>query len=91
MTDWRLQGQERFLKSVAVTWKQYRPYREGWDHDHCEFCSAKFSLCETHLHEGYVTLDGYHWICKTCFCDFQETFEWLVMPDFPIINTAQGQ
>jgi hypothetical protein len=90
MTDWRLQGQERFLKSVAVTWKRYEPYRPGWDHDHCEFCSAKFSLCENDLHEGYVTLDGYHWICKACFCDFQETFEWLVVHNSPIINAAEG-
>jgi hypothetical protein len=22
----------------------YKTYREGWDHDHCEFCMAKFSV-----------------------------------------------
>jgi hypothetical protein len=54
----------------------YAPFRAGWDHDHCEFCSAKFSMMDADLHEGYVTEDGYRWICEPCFLDFAESFGW---------------
>lgn len=56
----------------------YRPYREGWEHDHCEFCGAKFSLADADLHRGYVTEDNYHWVCEPCFDDFKEELEWVV-------------
>jgi hypothetical protein len=80
--DWRLGGQERFLKGVTLV---RRPYRRSltnpnWDHDHCAFCWAKF-MAEDYpgsLHEGYSTEDEYHWICPTCFADFQGAFEWRV-------------
>lgn len=76
--DWRLQGQEEYLKGVSLTLKKYTKYREDWDHDHCEFCSEKFMEegnpdC---LHEGYATSDNYRWICKQCFDDFKEMFSW---------------
>ena len=68
--DWRRQGQELFLNKVKLVKQNYKPYREGWEHDNCEFCGAKFSLLENDLKEGYTTLDNYHWICNDCFSDF---------------------
>lgn len=76
--DWRLQGQENYLQGVLLEKKQYQKYREGWDHDHCEFCGAKFSEKEKDLNEGYVTTDNYHWICEGCFADFKVRFQWSV-------------
>ena len=76
--DWRRQGQERFLKGRRWTLRGYRPNREGWDHDHCELCGAKFSLAEGDLHQGYVTTDYYHWVCESCFADFRDEMEWVV-------------
>jgi len=78
--DWRLQGQERYLKGAIFTFKTYSKYREGWDHDHCEFCGAKLMEPGTPdvLHEGYITQDNYRWICSQCFQDFREMFEWTV-------------
>lgn len=77
MSDWRLQGQERFLYGVKLERKRYTPYREGWDHDHCEFCSVKFSEslagCER---EGWATEDNYYWICCGCYEDFKKDFAW---------------
>ena len=75
--DWRLQGQEKYLKGVTLERKKYVKYRDGWEHDHCEFCSAKFSLEKGDLHEGYATEDNYRWICDTCFNDFKDLFEWV--------------
>lgn len=79
MDDWRLQGQERYLKGVKLSHADYQPYREGWDHDHCEFCSRKFSLAANDLHKGYVTEDRYHWICEPCFADFANSFGWTIV------------
>ena len=76
MTDWRLQGQERFLERVVLHKRRYHTYRDDWDHDHCEFCGAKFSEAPDDLHEGYTTADGYHWICDPCYEDFKSLFQW---------------
>ena len=56
--------------------RRYRPYSETWDHDHCEFCRAKFMLAEGELQEGYCTTDEYRWICEPCFEDFRGEFRW---------------
>lgn len=76
MSDWRLQGQERYLKGAVLKWAAYKPSRDEGDHDHCEFCARKFMDREGELREGYVTLDGRHWICKSCTDDFKIQFEW---------------
>ena len=81
MTDWRLQGQDKFLQGVTLIKKTYRPYREKGDHDHCEFCGTQFSELPEDLHVGYVTSDSYHWICEPCFNDFREMFQWSVVAD----------
>lgn len=75
--DWRLQGQERFLKGKTLTRKKYTCLKESWEHDHCEFCSNKFSDKEADtLKVGYVTEDNYHWICEVCYDDFKNMFKW---------------
>ena len=81
--DWRLMGQEDWLSNRPVRWAEWTPYREGWDHDHCAFCSAEFAA-EVNDHvdysAGYVTADdSYTWICRPCFEDFRERFGWTVV------------
>lgn len=76
--DWRRQGQEKYLKGVILELKNYSQYREGWEHDHCEFCGSKFSLNEGDLQRGYVTKDNYRWICSNCFNDFKDEFVWKI-------------
>jgi hypothetical protein len=79
MADWRLQGQERYLKAVELCWATYKPYREGWDHDHCEFCGRKFAVQGGDFTEGYTTKDRYHWVCKDCYGDFKSMFDWKIV------------
>jgi hypothetical protein len=84
-SDWRLRRQENYLTGATLVHRPYRRYAANpkWDHDHCAFCSAKF-MVEDHpdvLHEGYVTLDDYHWICERCVQDFREQFRWTVVAD----------
>lgn len=78
--DWRLTNQERYLKGVSLVWHSYAPARPKNDHDHCEFCWAKFmeGYHPETLHEGYSTLDRERWICKRCFDDFVDLFGWKV-------------
>jgi hypothetical protein len=81
--DWRLMGQENWLGNRPVRWAAWSPYREGWDHDHCAFCSDEFAAeVDDHVDysAGYVTADdNYTWICPPCFDDFKERFGWTVV------------
>ena len=82
-SDWRLQGQERYLRGVTLVHRAYRRYAKNpnWDHDHCNFCWAKFMVEDYPdvLHEGYCTEDDYNWICPQCFNDFNAQFQWRVI------------
>lgn len=84
-SDWRLQGQERYLKGITLVHCHYRQYARdpAWDHDHCEFCWAKFMVDEYPdvLHQGYATQDDYRWICEKCFEEFKDMFGWLVVDE----------
>lgn len=76
--DWRLKRQRKYIQGLALVWKSFTPFRKGMDSDHCEFCWAKFAAqpgpdVKT---EGYTTESYYYWICKNCFEDFKEMFEW---------------
>ena len=77
-SDWRLQGQEKYLQAVALKHRQYRRKSPNSDHDHCEFCWAKFMEEDRPdvLHEGYCTPDSTHWICQQCYADFHKRFQW---------------
>jgi hypothetical protein len=77
--DWRLTNQQCYLQGVSLSFQQYRP-GPGNDHDHCEFCWAKFMVegnGDT-LHAGFATADQYRWICEPCFTDFRDMFRWSV-------------
>ena len=78
MTDWRMQGQERYLANAVLVRQKYRKYRNTWDHDHCEFCGVKFSEDADDITVGYATVDRYHWICEACYVDFRKSFGWIV-------------
>jgi len=74
--DWRLQGQERFLLDETLYYRQWKEYKQNWDHDHCEFCMTKFSESQNTFHKGYTTKDNSRWICPDCFNDFRDLFHW---------------
>ena len=76
--DWRFRGQDEDLLGENLDFKKYKRHSETWDHDHCEFCWAKFSEDAGDLHEGYCTLDNYQWICEQCYKDFNYMFNWII-------------
>ena len=76
-SDWRLQGQEKYLFGKTLILKNYADRKTKTDHDHCEFCSDKFSeIIPDCLQSGYTTIDDYHWVCEKCYSDFKESFKW---------------
>jgi hypothetical protein len=81
--DWRLMGQEDRLRGRLFSLRLWWPYREGWDHDHCEFCTRHISIPiaadgDDGTDRGYVTEDNYLWVCESCFEDFREQFDFRV-------------
>lgn len=82
--DWRLNGQESYLKDILkdipLYFIPFRPLSEQWDHEHCVFCWAKFYLHPECLQEGYCTRPqnsrDADWICPECYEDFKEMFGW---------------
>jgi hypothetical protein len=100
--DWRRRGQEKHLRGARLAWRRYQAMSAQWEHEHCEFCWAKFLdanyspahrvLLESDpevLAGGYTEAPGgtqpagEHWICKPCFEDFREEFEWELVPSDP--------
>ena len=81
--DWRLMGQEKYLQGVTVKKVQPKKYVVGKNshlfHTHCEFCTN--TITGDSSEECFVTLDNRHWICKTCFDDFDKQFSWKVIED----------
>ena len=81
--DWRLTSQEKYLMNAQLRKQPYVAPSPQWDHDHCEFCWAKFMEGEHGdvLHEGYCTKDEKCWICEQCYQDFKEMFRFAVIDD----------
>lgn len=80
--DWRLRGPTDYLVGVELEWISYSPPSPTWDHDHCEFCWAKFMDVDAPdvLRMGYKTITDNQWICESCFADFKSRFKWVVKP-----------
>lgn len=72
--DWRFMGQDKYLEGITLKFCNFdSKFRE---HDHCEFCFEKFGDGAEDLHQGYCSLDNYHWICENCYNDFKDYFNW---------------
>jgi hypothetical protein len=80
LSDWRIDNL-KFTRGALLQFKKYHPFREGWDHDHCEGCSVKFmeSGGPEVLIEGYATEDNYRWICPTCFRELRAVMGWKLL------------
>ena len=83
--DWRLHGQEHWLMGKSLSFSFFTKQSDRLDHEHCEFCWAKFSERDGDLHEGYCTepddAGRLFWVCPTCFRDFQTDFKWKLPED----------
>ena len=80
--DWRLRGQEEYMKGLKFRFSSFLSENE---HAHCEFCWHKFMKnpgeMEDCSSEGYCFGDNCFWVCKECFHDFKELFQWETLDD----------
>jgi hypothetical protein len=78
--DWRLNfGKEpEFYKKYKWVLKKWSQTRDNSDHDHCEFCNAKFMDTEgpNILPQGWTDENETYWICEGCFEDFRKMYQW---------------
>ena len=51
---------------------------EHFWHQHCDFCLERAEASKEC--EFYCTKDMKHWVCKQCFEDFKDRFNWTVRP-----------
>ena len=79
MCDWR----EDMLCSVKNTYnmsfeKIFFIGNVSWDHEHCSICFQKIgNIPNDSESEGYYCRETNDWICRTCFFDFKNKFNWL--------------
>lgn len=73
INDWRLTNQMNYLFKQKLIKGPFVPYRKGWDHEHCAFCSEEINK---NSDDVFFTEDRYHYICYDCFKDFKDMFEW---------------
>lgn len=76
MSDWRLNGQEKYLHGVKLKHMNIKDKSNPSDHEHCEFCLEKISNYSDTIHEAYCTEDEYYWVCDNCYNDFRAMFKW---------------
>ena len=78
--DWRLRGQEEYMKDLKFKYISFTAKKGGSLHAHCEFCWHKFmeyhENFEESSNEGYCSIDEKYWVCNECFEDFKDVFSW---------------
>lgn len=78
--DWRLNfGKEpSFYGKYRWSLKKWTKTSPHWDHDHCEFCWQKISDIDNPdiQPEGWADDEEKFWVCKSCFEDFKEMYQW---------------
>lgn len=76
--DWRIMGQEGYLKGKIL---QYRVFDRAIcreDYCQCEFCWDTFESEAGSSTFAYFEPSGKFWICDTCYRDFEQHFGWIV-------------
>ena len=73
--DWRLTNQTNYLYKKVLKKQPFKVYKEGWEHEHCEFCSERI---DKNTPVAYSSDNNYYWICEKCYEDFKDMFEWTV-------------
>jgi hypothetical protein len=78
-----MRGQAKYLQGATLKWMPWSAHNPEWEHDHCEFCWVHFGDRvlrddpNTQL-EGWTDQDSQHWVCQSCFEDFQTSFDWKI-------------
>ena len=87
--DWRITGQEGYLKGKGLYLKEVIDSTDT-SKKHLPQCNFCFSIIAKGDHAYYEPINDV-WICKKCFEDFREHFYWIVIQNNnPIIINESG-
>ncbi len=66
------------LRGAQFKYQAYKMPKPTWDHDHCEFCWAKFmeSGNTDALLEGYYCKSEDTWVCPKCYEEKNVEYQW---------------
>ena len=76
--DWRLMGQEGYLRDKVLQHRKFDRQLCVLDFDQCDFCFKVFDEDPERPLTAYFEPDQKIWICETCFKDFKNHFNWVV-------------
>jgi hypothetical protein len=83
--DWENSGNDRYI-GARLKWKDYDPGADPSEHNHCWVCWKTFSLLDGDAERtGFAVVDDpkfgddYNWVCKSCFDDLKDLFNWVVV------------
>lgn len=68
-----IQQYQGFLSGKRMTYRIFISTPDQ-DHEHCNFCGAKFSPRERDLWFGYAPSDASSWVCPECFALYRESY-----------------
>ena len=66
---------QAFLIGKQFIYKVFIPNEIG-DHEHCNMCGDKFTGFDNPPKRGYGAVDGTGWVCKDCFDEYKEKYQW---------------
>ena len=75
--DWRITNQMNYLFRARLIKTTFSESSHS-DHEHCEFCWARFSALPEDLHGGYYEPQSESWLCPDCVEQFSDLFGWTV-------------
>jgi hypothetical protein len=80
--DWRLTANHERLRGATLSRRRYEAPSASWEHDHCEFCWAKFMQRNGDGIQaaGYFHAGSKTWICDRCLDEFRDRFDWKTEP-----------
>ena len=82
--DWRIGGQESYLKNKKLKHIKFSRSLVYEDYDQCEFCYDIFddpNGNESNNLMAYYEPEKKVWICEQCYNDFKQYFNWTVEED----------
>jgi hypothetical protein len=86
--DGGISKSDREFEGARLKWKAYQPWDDEWDHDHCGYCWATFSLEDPGAERAGYALQGdhrgddYKWICRKCI-DERRPYMTFIFEDEP--------
>lgn len=96
--DWRILNYDGHLNNKTFTYAEFKSTAKN-DHEHCEFCWKK--ITDLDIPNEECDRDGYYilnentnqtnWICKKCFEDFKDRFNFKQVSAEYCINYILGR